>query len=89
MNIYNDCKHNKTLEMLTEYHRTHTKEILGTTETQDKHHLVWLGDFNRHHPYWDAPENNSLFTHEAMDQAELLIQAVVLRHGRDVHPTWV
>jgi hypothetical protein len=49
-NIYNDCKHNNTLELLTNYHRKNIKEILGNIETQLKHHLVWVGDFNRHHP---------------------------------------
>src|ERR1700744_3989356 len=37
INVYNDCKHNDTLTMLTDFHRKHTKEILGTLETQAKH----------------------------------------------------
>src|ERR1700761_3115918 len=52
-NIYNDCEHNATLEALTVYHRQHAQSILGTEGTQQEHHLLWLGDFNRHHPYWD------------------------------------
>ena len=75
-NIYNDCKHDSTIELLTKYHRAHMVELMGTTETQDKHHLLWVGDFNRHHPYWDAPENNGLFTRGALEQAETLIQAL-------------
>ena len=75
-NIYNDCKHDNTIEMLTKYHRIHATELLGTAETQDEHHLLWVGDFNRHHPYWDVPENNGLFTRGAMEQAETLLQAL-------------
>ena len=75
-NIYNDCKHDKTVKVLMDYHRKHTNNIMGKPETQDMHHLLWIGDFNRHHPYWDAPENNALFTREAMNQAEVLIQSL-------------
>ena len=75
-NIYNDCKHDNTIEMLTKYHRMHATELLGTAETQDEHHLLWVGDFNRHHLYWDAPENNGLFTRGAMEEAETLLQAL-------------
>ena len=75
-NIYNDCKHNETLDALTAYHRKHKRSILGTETTQQEHHLIWLGDFNRHHPYWDRPEDNRLFTKDAHDAAELLLRAV-------------
>ena len=75
-NIYNDCNHDDTLELLSKYHKAHHKELLGNTETQSKHHVVWVGDFNRHHPCWDSMDNASLFTKEALERAELLIQAV-------------
>jgi hypothetical protein len=75
-NIYNDCKHDDTLDLLTEYHRKNLLELLGNTETQYKHHLVWVGDFNHHHPFWDSPDNNSLFTRDALEKAEFLIQTV-------------
>ena len=75
-NIYNDCKHNEMYEALMKYHREHTSDILGNIETHGMHHLLWLGDFNRHHLCWDTPENNALFTREALDQAEILIQGL-------------
>ena len=75
-NIYNDCKHDDTLELLKNYHRNKYKELLGTTEMQHRYHLMWVGDFNRHHPCWDSMDNNSLFTKEAMEKAEMLIQVV-------------
>ena len=75
-NIYNDCKHNDTIEQLAKFHRRHCKELLGSAETQHKHHLVWVRDFNRHHPCWDTVDNSSLFTKEALENSEILIQAV-------------
>jgi endonuclease/exonuclease/phosphatase family metal-dependent hydrolase len=61
-NIYNDCKHNEMIEQLTKYHRKHVEETLGTADTMGENHLIWVGDFNRHHPLWDMPENSDLFT---------------------------
>ena len=45
-NIYNNCEHNKTINVLTNYHREHMKNILGSEATVQDHHLIWLGDFN-------------------------------------------
>ena len=39
-------------------------------------HQIWLGDFNRHHPYWDDPRDSRLFTDTAMEAAEPLLEAV-------------
>ena len=75
-NIYNDCNHDNTLELLATYHKRNYKEILGSAETQSKHHLMWVGDFNRHHPCWDSPDNNGLFMKEATARAEILIQLI-------------
>ena len=75
-NIYNDCKHNETITALMKFHSDHTNDILGNTETQGKYHLIWVGDFNRHHPCWDTPENNALFTRDALEQAEILIHGI-------------
>ena len=75
-NIYNDCEHDDTLEALTLYHRQHNRNILGTETTRHEHHVIWLGDFNRHHPYWDNPEDNRLFTKSAREAAEQLLKAI-------------
>lgn len=58
------------------YHRQHSKSLLGTEAMQHKHHLIWLGDFNRHHMYWDRLEDNRLFTKDACKAAEALLKAV-------------
>ena len=75
-NIYNDCNHDDTLELLRKYHKKHYRDLLGCTKTQGQHHLIWVGDFNRHRPCWDTMDNNSLFTKEALEKAEALIQVV-------------
>lgn len=95
-NIYNDCEHNDTLDMLTQYHRTHKHDISGNESMQQDHHLLWLGDFNRHHPYWDRPEDNRLFTTQAHEAAELLLKTIadlgmdlVLTKGTPMHQHYV
>ena len=72
----NVTKHNNTLELLTKFHRKNFKELLGNAEMQHEHHLVWVGDSKRHHPCWDMMDNNSLFTKDALEKAEILIQAI-------------
>lgn len=37
-------------------------------------HIIWLGDFNRHHPQWDKLRNAHLFTQENLDKAQTLIE---------------
>jgi len=89
-NIYNDGESEETLKMLTEYHCRNK----GTLEQaqQGAAHIMWLGDFNRHHPCWDNPEDTRLFTNEATEAAERLIEAVAdvglelaLPSGRPTH----
>ena len=38
--------------------------------------VIWLGDFNRHHPLWDDPNDERLFTPEAMGAVEVLIEVI-------------
>jgi endonuclease/exonuclease/phosphatase family metal-dependent hydrolase len=39
-------------------------------------HILWVGDFNRHHPYWDDLSDTRLFTSDATEVAEKLIEAI-------------
>jgi len=73
-NIYNDGKHNNTIKLLTKYHKDNQVNI-GHNASGNAY-TVWLGDFNRHHPYWDDPGDDRLFTKEATLTAEILIEAV-------------
>lgn len=67
-NVYNDCNHSRTLEELRRVLLLLAQEFDIATI-----HMLWLGDFNRHHPMWDEARNNHLFTRAALDDAEKLI----------------
>ena len=72
-NIYNDGNNNETISLLTKFHHEN-RTLLGQEEGNA--HIIWLGDFNRHHPHWDDPNDTRLFTGEAVKNAEALIEAV-------------
>ncbi|QRV84549.1 hypothetical protein RhiJN_12565 [Ceratobasidium sp. AG-Ba] len=63
-NIYNDLKSDETLELVHEH-------LLALP-----HHtsILLAGDFNRHHPMWDETRNEHLFTEEALEAAQNLIE---------------
>lgn len=73
-NIYNDGKSDTTIRLLTEFH--HRNKATLEHATTGEAHVIWLGDFNRHHPAWDNPEDTRLFTNKATEAAEKLIEAV-------------
>jgi ribonuclease HI/exonuclease III len=68
-NIYNDCKNPNTENALALFLRTHSNEILAGPNA----HMIWAGDFNRHHPLWDRDEDVHLFTAQYQRSAEKLI----------------
>src|SRR5216683_4648766 len=74
-NIYNDGESNETVRLLAEYHHRNRASLERTP--QGEAHIIWLGDFNRHHPYWDSLEDVRLFTNEATEATKKLIEAVV------------
>jgi hypothetical protein len=61
-NIYNDCQHDCTIHELMKFHRANHRTLMGSEDGEDTHHILWVGDFNRHHPAWDNPEDTRLFT---------------------------
>src|SRR5271156_4606474 len=69
-NIYNDCSHSDTIRTIERHlaTRSGTQPGLGSV-TGD----VWLGDFNRHNPWWEDASNARLFTNRNLDEAQLLI----------------
>ena len=36
--------------------------------------MIWVGNFNRHHPLWDNDNDIHLFTQQAITQATKLIE---------------
>ena len=39
-------------------------------------HILWCGDFNRHHPLWDDEADEWLFTPQAIREADTLIEMI-------------
>ena len=56
-NIYNDCTNNNTITALQNYLTTHGAEALPSPTD----HMLWLGNFNRHHPLWESNDNRHLY----------------------------
>ena len=70
-NVYNDGENNTSLNTLTSAHNT-----VSAIPSAKLRHIIWLGDFNRHHPVWDNVNDTRLFTDEALTSAERLIEAI-------------
>ena len=79
-NIYNDCTHSETLEVM----RKHLDEREEEEEAQEQPEKVvgdvWLGDFNRHHPMWEKEDNLRLFTNRNLEDATVLT-GLLAEHG--------
>jgi exonuclease III len=70
-NVYNDGNNDTSLNALTIAHN-----IVSVTPSVKRRHIIWLGDFNRHHPVWDNANDTHLFTKEALTSAERPIEAI-------------
>ena len=69
-NVYNDCTHSRNETALREYLTLHRDAIADDDNT----HMIWAGDFNRHHPLWDDDKDTHLFTPQALRNAEGIIE---------------
>ena len=68
-NIYNACNNSDTLSLLQNRWSQRNPQDCQTTNGK----MIWLGDFNKHHPLWDTPEDTHLFTPANLDSASILI----------------
>src|SRR5271156_5273340 len=72
-NIYNDCTHSDTIRALG----VHLEERASLTQrggqVGNEEGDIWLGDFNRHNPWWEDARNARLFTQRNLDDAQILI----------------
>jgi Endonuclease-reverse transcriptase len=66
-NIYNEITNNDTLKSLDNFYDLNKRLI----RPMNMDCVVWLGDFNRHHPIWEDNKNEHLF--EPNDYIALLI----------------
>ena len=70
-NIYNNCENNGSLDVVGEFMRRN--EIRAEARTGAKEEIIWLGNFNRHHPMWDEERNAHLFTKAALEAVQPLL----------------
>lgn len=68
-NIYNDGTHSRKLAALSR------SSDVRTCQSADNipDHIIWLGDFNRHHPMWHEACNCHLFTSANLVAAQILL----------------
>ena len=78
LNIYNDCKDNRSIGVVKEFMRRGASVRRGAVREQH----IWLGDFNQHHLLWDEERNVHLFTRRALEAAQPLLD-LIDRH--DMH----
>lgn len=64
INIYNDCNHNESLTTVGEF-LTH---CFPNDIIPDNTHVIFAGDFNRHHSWWEEERNAHLTSSEAAIQ---------------------
>ena len=74
--LYNDCHHAATTELLDTYSKANSVSL----HSRDTNHVLWCGNFNRHHPMWDKEQDSQLFTARAIREAEVLL-TMVADHG--------
>jgi Endonuclease-reverse transcriptase len=60
INVYNEITNNDTTGCL--YLFLNANPLLARPLASD--HMIWLGDFNRHHPMWEEDGNSHLFESE-------------------------
>jgi hypothetical protein len=66
--------------------RNRTQNVAQGENSEANEHIIWLGDFNRHHPMWEIPHNTHLFTAANLDAAGTLINLLSLYNLVQVLP---
>src|SRR5277367_1055212 len=72
-NIYNDCSHFDTIRKLDVHMASRAVARSGPSDGNIDTGDIWLGDFNRHNPWWEDPSNSRLFTNRNLNEAQILI----------------
>lgn len=60
LNIYNDCKLDHRVKLISKFQRALDESVHEALH--ESTYTIWLGDFNRHHPYWNCISDRRLFT---------------------------
>jgi len=73
INTYDQIVHTNTINQILQVMSTRGQ---GRSDMPNATHILWLGDFNRHHPLWDESHNVHLFTKASLDREQELINAI-------------
>ena len=72
-NIYDDCKNRTTIPLLT----TFLSRELNAIRPRPQDHMIWVGDFNAHHPLWEEERNAHLCEPaEAQEVSQRLLELI-------------
>jgi exonuclease III len=79
-NIYNPCDSDHTLHFLERHMAAEERaqRLAQGENSAEPQHIVWVGDFNRHHPMWELPHNTHLFSAENLNAAGTLINLLAV-----------
>jgi endonuclease/exonuclease/phosphatase family metal-dependent hydrolase len=72
-NIYNDCTHSNTIHTLSRHLTGRGRGNRRSVADGKEEGEIWLGDFNRHSPWWEDAKDSRLFTQRNLDEAQILI----------------
>ncbi|KAF8804334.1 hypothetical protein BYT27DRAFT_7301321 [Phlegmacium glaucopus] len=75
-NIYNDCKHSETVQSMERHIERRELVNQGRDREERQEGDMWLGDFNRHSPWWEDVRNERLFTRRSLEEAQILIDVL-------------
>ena len=76
-NIYLDQHNDQALHAMA--NSTAKKQAAAARQGKNCE-VIWLGDFNRHHPAWDEERNHHLFTAAACQRAQTLLDRLQRFH---------
>src|ERR1700678_1552694 len=81
-NVYNDCTHSDTIHAVSRHLAARSRRE-GRRRAADEAVVgdIWLGDFNRHNPWWEDARNSRLFTQKNLDDTQILIDLLAEQHG--------
>jgi ribonuclease HI/exonuclease III len=84
-NIYNDCEHSRNTKALESFLLKHFRNEAN----REGSHMIWAGDFNRHHPIWDEARNHHLFEGNALKESQKLIDLLTANNMKMALPAGI
>jgi hypothetical protein len=90
-NIYNPCDSNNMIQFLERHMRSENNahkncQVAQGNKPEQREHIVWMGNFNCHHPMWELHSNVHLLTTANLDAAGKLINLLSLYNLVQVLP---